>query len=235
MAGLPPQKPKDFLINARVKPTPGVYLLGCNHRQITFYSQQTRAVNLVHSLLQTSELKEGQSVAVVGAGVAGVTAAAFAAEHGCKVSIYEKEDQALTLQRDCEKRWIHPHVYDWPEPGSLNDATGNLPVLNWTAGTAKEVIAQIRAGWEKARARHPQRIAFHPKTRIGSQPSPQAAGFVSDLRQSHAVVLLAVGFGMEPERFGTGRRPRRFDSSRRTFTSCIARRTALISLGTFAS
>jgi len=178
-------------------------LLGCNHRQITFYSQQTRAVNLVHSLLQTSELKEGQSVAVVGAGVAGVTAAAFAAEHGCKVSIYEKEDQALTLQRDCEKRWIHPHVYDWPEPGSLNDATGNLPVLNWTAGTAKEVIAQIRAGWEKARARHPQRIAFHPKTRIGSQPSPQAAGFVSDLRQSHAVVLLAVGFGMEPERFGT--------------------------------
>ena len=110
MSGLKPQDPKDFLDTARVAPR--VYLLGCHHRQITFYSQQTRAVNLIHSLLQVNALQPGQPIAIVGAGVSGVTAAAFAAEHGCTVDLYEKEHEALTLQRNCESRWVHPHVYD---------------------------------------------------------------------------------------------------------------------------
>jgi hypothetical protein len=85
MSGLKPQSPKDFLDPARVAPR--TYLLGCNHRQITFYSQQTRAVNLIHSLLQTNKLQEGELIAIVGAGVSGVTAAAFAVEHGCLVTL----------------------------------------------------------------------------------------------------------------------------------------------------
>ena len=66
----------------------GLYLLGFLNRQITVYSQQNRAINLMHALAQHAQKASGQAqpnlhqkqVAVVGAGFAGLTAAAFAAE-----------------------------------------------------------------------------------------------------------------------------------------------------------
>jgi hypothetical protein len=201
MSGLQPKEPKAFLTAARVKQ--GVYLLGCNHRQITFYSQQTRAVNLVYSLLQTGELQEGKLVAVVGAGVSGLTAAGFAADCGCRVGLYEKEKKPLTIQRDCESRWVHPHIYDWPERGSLNDDTGDLPILNWTAGRAKDVIEQIGKAWQALSQRHSDKISFYPQSVIGSKGSQQASLLLSELTEKYDVVILAIGFGKEPERFGT--------------------------------
>lgn len=201
MSGLQPKEPRAFLTAARVKPH--VYLLGCNHRQITFYSQQTRAVNLVHSLLQTAELREGQPIAVVGAGVAGLTAAGFAAENGYSVGLYEKEEEPLTIQAACENRWVHPHIYDWPEPGSLNDATGDLPVLNWTAGSAQNVIRQLRKEWRSLEQKHSRRISFYPRSLVGSDDSQHAGTLLSELTRQYQVVILAVGFGKEPERFGT--------------------------------
>jgi hypothetical protein len=201
MSGLKAKEPQAFLKAAWVKPK--VYLLGCNNRQITFYSQQTRAVNLIYSLLQTNELQEGQSVAVVGAGVSGLTAAGFAAMNGCKVGLYERENEPLTLQRACENRWVHPHIYDWPEPGSLNDDTGDLPILNWKAGSAKQVIEQIQKGWRALSQEHSSRIAFYPRSLVGSDDSQQASLLLSELTEKHDVVILAIGFGQEPERFGT--------------------------------
>jgi len=95
--------------------------------------------------------------------------------------VFPLEDEPLTIQRECESRWVHPHVYDWPEPDSLNDNTGDLPILNWTAGSARDVIAQIRRGWRTLLEKHAGRIDFHPRTLIGSPRSPQAKRFVSML------------------------------------------------------
>jgi len=198
MSGLPPETPSSFLELARVD---GVYLLGCNHRQVTFYSQQTRAVNLIHSLLQTHEIREGQSIAVVGAGISGLTAAGLAAENGCLVGLYEKESEPLTIQEEGKSRWVHPHIYDWPEPGSLNDDTGDLPVLNWTAGSAENVIGQIRRGWDALLEKHSGKISFHPNSLVTSGGG--AKHLLSELRKKYSVVILAVGFGKESERWGT--------------------------------
>ena len=55
----------------------GVYVLGCFARHVTVRSQQVRALNLVYSLHEEFGL-EGKSVAIIGAGAAGLTAAAAA-------------------------------------------------------------------------------------------------------------------------------------------------------------
>ena len=56
-----------------------------------FTPQQRRAVNLVHALITEKSGLDGKSVAIVGAGFAGLTAAAFAVE---------RTDAALTLSED---------------------------------------------------------------------------------------------------------------------------------------
>ena len=194
------QTPRNVLSQAKVGRR--LYLLGCNHRQVTFYSQQTRAVNLIYALIAEQELQEGDAIAIVGAGVAGVTAAGFAAENGYRVDLYEQEESPLTIQQHCQTRWVHPHIYDWPEPGSLNDATGDLPILNWTAGSAASVIAQIRRGWQDLCQQHDRLITFHGQTLIQGQDTTGADKQLSELREQHKAVILAVGFGKEPHQYG---------------------------------
>jgi len=59
---------------------PHVHLLGSLNRHITVYSQQTRAINLIDALAKSYDGKlRGRRIAVVGAGFAGLTAAAYAA------------------------------------------------------------------------------------------------------------------------------------------------------------
>jgi hypothetical protein len=53
----------------------GVYILGCFARRVTVYSQQIRSLNLVCALLQSRRITKNTEVAIVGAGVAGMTAA----------------------------------------------------------------------------------------------------------------------------------------------------------------
>ena len=74
---------------------PGVYLLGSLNRHITVYSQQCRAINLIHTLIHTGGL-DGKSVAVVGAGFAGLTAACALAQRGWSVRVHERADRLRT-------------------------------------------------------------------------------------------------------------------------------------------
>src|SRR6516162_7056282 len=97
----------------------GLYCLGFLNRQITVYSQQIRAINLIHALAKLSKNAAGDAkpdlgeklVAVVGAGFAGLTAAAFAAEVGANVHLIEAATRPLWIQDHCENRWIHPRIY----------------------------------------------------------------------------------------------------------------------------
>jgi len=166
----PRQSPNDALVAG----FPKLYVVGSNHRLITLFSQQVRAINLVQALLEEKKVAPEARICIVGGGVAGLTAAAFAMEKGLEVSLYEQESEPLSVQAQCKGRWIHPHIYDWPDPESLTDRA-DLPVLSWSADYAHRVIYQIRAGWNKIRWRHSGRLKEHWNSQVTHlEPSTDA-------------------------------------------------------------
>jgi hypothetical protein len=70
----------DMLRYAEVPGFPNVYVVGCLEPQVSIFSQQVRALNLVWALASTERLgRRAGSLAIVGAGFAGATAAVAAA------------------------------------------------------------------------------------------------------------------------------------------------------------
>lgn len=132
---------------------PGLYVLGCLERPATLYMQQVRALNLIYALGRSCNA-DGRSMAVVGAGAAGLTAAAAAAILGWRVTVLEKhEGRVLALAGDITRqRWLHPRIYDWPADGAETDAS-ELGVLDWSAGEASTVVAGLRAQWQEIETR----------------------------------------------------------------------------------
>ncbi|MGH6847771.1 MAG: NAD(P)-binding protein [Methylocella sp.] len=131
----------DAPTNAPVQPW--IKFVGCFATRVTFYSQQVRALNLVHELLNGSQVPERGSIAIIGAGATGITAATALAlaRPQLKIDIFEKAN-ILNLQRKSSSRHLRPHIYDWPAPtASQNDA--GLPILNWAADTAENVASKI--------------------------------------------------------------------------------------------
>ncbi|HEX8434030.1 FAD-dependent oxidoreductase, partial [Archangium sp.] len=138
---------RDILRQMAVRDEAGVYVLGCFERRITLYTQQVRALNLVHSLFTEERLKPGSKLAVIGGGAAGLTAAAGAATRGARVTVFEQASDLLPMFRNNRQRWLHPHLYDWPEEGS-EEEQANLPVLDWQADLAGNVAERILTQWQ---------------------------------------------------------------------------------------
>ncbi|MFN7922295.1 MAG: FAD-dependent oxidoreductase [Bryobacteraceae bacterium] len=178
---------------------PDVYVLGVHARRVTFYSQQCRAINLVDALEYHSNRGPlaGKSVAVIGAGAAGVTAAARLLEYEAKVTVFEKAPGPLSIQGNSRHRYLHPTIYDWPfsaiDPA---ESDAKLPVMNWSAGTAAEVAASLEARFKALKP-----VEFLPSTKVAAVR--QAAGRVSvewkKGPRDFDLVLIAAGFGLEPE------------------------------------
>jgi len=180
----------------------GLFVLGSSERRVTIFSQQCRALNLVEALHGTGRITEGTRVAVVGGGIGGATAAAAAAVTGAHVTIIERATELMHAQSGSHTRWIHPHLYDWPAPGWDNPAAG-LPVMDWSAAYAGEVVKQLRAGWitiaEATELRVLTGATLVDVQAVDKQPirlSWNAPGFDSS---EYDVVVLAVGFGEEVE------------------------------------
>ena len=93
------------------------YILGCTDKRVTYNTQQTRAFNLIWALFDTEKIKKKSNVAVVGGGLAGMTAAAALNMMGCKVTLYHDKRALMNIQKDNIRRYIHPNIYDWPKPG----------------------------------------------------------------------------------------------------------------------
>ncbi|HEX5750884.1 MAG TPA: tetratricopeptide repeat protein [Archangium sp.] len=190
----------DILRQMAVREEPGVYVLGCFERRITLYTQQVRALNLIHSLFVEERLKEGAKLAVIGGGAAGLTAAAGAAIRGAKVTVFEQASDLLAMFRNNRQRWLHPHLYDWPEEGS-EEPQANLPVLDWTADLAGNVAERLLAQWQPLVQRHGievhtrvRRLQIHP----GSSTPRQLAWNTDSFDEGDFdTVILAVGFGTE--------------------------------------
>jgi hypothetical protein len=194
-----------------------LFVLGCFERRVTVYSQQVRALNLIWALQRTNLLERGKSrVAVVGAGAAGLTAAAAAGHLGTKVDLYERADSPMHLQLGCSTRWLHPRIYDWPAEG-WERSTADLPMLNWESGTAGNVATALVGGFDRIAKlkqitlhegvrnleihRMQPRKGREATTATATRPAWRVQWFdrKRNRHAEHDVVILAVGFGVERE------------------------------------
>jgi hypothetical protein len=182
------------------------FVLGSFARHVTIYSQQVRALNLIHSLVKTKRFSSGSSVVVVGGGAAGVTAAAslLLSVPGSKVTLLEKFENVMPLQRASAKRYVHPHIYDWPEEGSTDEEAG-LHVFNWRAAEARTVAEGFREEWNNLRNKYPSRLVFRKTAKLTSVARKDTGYEISwdDHEGSHNVCaeifILAMGFGRDTD------------------------------------
>lgn len=152
---------KQLLTRYRLPGHP-LFIIGTFDSGITVLSQQVRALNLAWALVESGEIPmdrppdadlnevdmSRKRIAVVGAGFAGLTIAAGLLKKrvNADITIFERRDTVLPLQHGSDSRWLHPHIYDWPSRGSESFSAA-LPVLNWTASRASDVVVQVLKEW----------------------------------------------------------------------------------------
>lgn len=181
-----------------------MFHIGCDCALLTIFSQQKRALNLVHALL--SQCSPPTRIAIVGGGIAGITAAAALLSKGNRVSIYEKSGRFINLQYNNSTRYLHPNIYDWPQKHASNART-DLPFLNWTAGLARDVADELGREWNAIRewgrsnrllTEHTETIV-HPNLTVYNSRTLQLSGNQSSsfVSNEYDCVILAIGFGLE--------------------------------------
>jgi hypothetical protein len=222
-APLPAEAVETYRVNAR----PPLFVIGTFDERVTVLSQQYRALNLAWGLIEAGLLptrreEEKKRVAVVGAGFAGMTFAAALMQKRCRCDIvlFEERDALLPLQQGSDTRWLHPHIYDWPDEGS-EAAAAMLPLLNWTAARASDVVVQVLSSWKELVGARRGDLEVYCNTRhlqidrspdepdkakiewVGERRTPEdGTGFnktegAVGLSSTFDFVVMAVGFGLE--------------------------------------
>ena len=206
---------KLVLERMRVPGQHNLFVLGCYERPATLYMQQVRALNLIYALSKQA-LPQPPSLAVIGGGGAGVTAASAAALLGWPVRIFDRlGDELLAFAgADTGTRWLHPHIYEWPDLGK-DEPDAGLCILNWQSGPANRVISGLRAQWDRIRddrrigvALGVSDVSIEPLNKqwlvqwngaaAGALPAGRGLQPAREAQlEEFDVVVLAVGFGEE--------------------------------------
>jgi hypothetical protein len=207
-----PLLPQDVVDSAAVRGRPNLFVIGCYDRRITFYLQQVRALSLVHALKDLGYLNANPRIAVIGGGVTGVTAAAAAAlVSNSNVTLFEAAGELLSLQSVTARRRLDPHIYDWPAYDTT-DPIADLPILDWESGTCLSVRHNVLLGFEDIALRRTPRLQTrtrHKVTGLAIAADGYDVRFVNldapplnfeqELTERFNMVLLAIGFGLEPD------------------------------------
>jgi putative NAD(P)-binding protein len=91
------------------------YSISGNLSPIGIRDQMVRARLFVDRAIEQKLIGPTRQLFVVGAGIAGVTAAFYAAKQKqIHVTLIDKREQPFHLQRECQTRCIDPTLYDWP-------------------------------------------------------------------------------------------------------------------------
>jgi hypothetical protein len=179
---------------------------------ISIRDQALRGRLIIDRAIEQGMVDDNRPVAVVGAGMAGVTAAMCAAEQGVRTVLLER-DRLFARHAACRTRWVHPTQYDWlvghwdagsfPWPG-----TPRMP-LTWRQPDYANALA---LDWENQFHMHYPRLrAFltvHLYATALGHTSPAAGTIgpvVLDWRDVHGtmhhdpfgIVIIAMGFGEE--------------------------------------
>jgi FAD dependent oxidoreductase len=205
-----------------------LYLVGAFNANVTVLSQQIRALNLTWAMVEESTVPTRtdarRKLAIVGAGFTGLTLAAalLRKRTALDITIFEERDTLLPLQQGSDSRWLHPQIYEWPDEGSEASAA-MLPVLNWTAGRASDVVVQVLSEWQRVvkeevtdenhvrlfcNTRHLQidrcrdddkkaQIEWVGEPRKSSDGTTKAGEAAAGSSESFDFVVMAVGFGPE--------------------------------------
>jgi hypothetical protein len=195
--------PQQIINEARIPGTQSILVLGTFEKRVTVYAQQVRALNLVDAMLSENLVRpQGGKVAIIGGGAAGITAAVALARTSPRLDtldLFERNSGVLALQQG-SRRFLHPHFYDWPAPGSDSD-DARLPIMNWTAGPATDVAATLRAEFEAVR--HNSVLTLHTGHTV-TKLVPSRLGPIrvvvdkgSAIGRIYDNVILAIGFGLE--------------------------------------
>lgn len=185
-----------------------IYILGCLERRVTIYSQQVRAIELARSLLESGAVRLNGRVAIVGAGIAGLTLAATLAmaAPALRIVLFERESDVLHLQARSRDRFVHPHIFDWPSTEAAQSSAG-LPLMDWAAGDAQAVAESLRKQFDSL-AGHGN-VELRTKAMVDGLHAvgPDLQLSVSGARTSDEfdAVVLSIGFGYE--RRATPRNP----------------------------
>jgi hypothetical protein len=136
------QSPQD--VEATFYMCPGLYLIGSMERGVTIYSQQVRAHNLAWALHELQRTREQTRIAIVGGGIAGLTATAcmLCLNERVQMTLFERSWDLCPFQQGADTRWVHPKIYSWPFEGS-RAPSASLPVLNWSEGRASDVARTV--------------------------------------------------------------------------------------------
>lgn len=209
-------QPFDIIQGAQSPANPRVFVIGAFDSRITFYSQQARALSIVHALRDQGVLHDDLRIAVVGAGAAGLSAASAAALlSNARVDLYERADEVIPLQRASQRRQLDPHIYDWPRVGST-DPEAELPILDWTAGSALDVRRDVKQEFEGILAATSPRLSLHLRHEIVAAREVGGGALQLDCRRdprpgevsndpdgkvfgqaTYDLLILAFGFGLE--------------------------------------
>lgn len=161
----------------------------------------------------------------MGGGFGGLTMAAglLEKEAHADITVFEERDTLIPLQHGTDSRWLHPQIYGWPGPRSeVNVAM--LPILNWTAARASDVVVQTLTEWRAIARNHQKSVKLYCNARhlqiqhggrhnepmriewVGEERNPEDATILDDLRKQTAglsepfdIVILAIGFGLEKD------------------------------------
>lgn len=206
---MPELTPGDVIAGATIPDHPNAYVLGCYDTRITLYSQQVRALELAHALLQRHHVTTDTHTAVIGGGAGGLTMAAALALQGAEaVHLFERGHELMPLQSNTKRRRLDPHIYDWPDPGADNEEA-ELPILDWRSGPAVDVREVIVQSFGAIGLATNGRLMVHRRSKvIAVEPmgdtfqvnyeSDDGAGGFRQVGLRVNLLVIAVGFGLEP-------------------------------------
>ena len=123
-----------------------VYTVGSFDQKRTIPFQQRRGACIAFAIANKFGFAP-KNVAIIGGGFSGITATATLLRLNNSVTLFEKENSFLPLQRQCTDRYLHPYLYEWPveEPGSSFELSG----ISWSADIAAEVCIQAETSFRE--------------------------------------------------------------------------------------
>lgn len=198
--------PDEIEEAARVEGYNGlVYSIGSFAERVNFLAQQYRALNTVWALYKRGRFKEGDRIAVIGAGIAGITAAAAFMAFKAIVHVYESR-KVLHRQLQTGHRRVHPNVNLWPA-ATLTHTT-ELPFFDWYSGPCKEIAQELAKGFNSLFEDGSPHLLFEKSTaksirEIGTQllavtcDPPVRLPRPTNIELSYRLALITVGFGEE--------------------------------------
>lgn len=115
--------------------------------------QQYRSLRLCHALCEAGIVDRNKTVAIVGAGISGMTCAvALAVRTDCLVHVYESDNVLLRRLWEAPFRYLHPNLNTWAATSPINRYDPHtrtlFPIMNWSGNyapfVAEELIRQFR-------------------------------------------------------------------------------------------